>query len=307
MGVKLDDLPPLGSALDSYESGHTSALHAIVLFMETWNRMERQKGMWHQFYRAMQIIPHVEWSPEPFRWWANAWTTVDSFEMFHETYLSQYGPLFDAVEFVREYERNPKKAVKGLRQQQKERTIKKVEELVRLNPDATHEQVAEWAGVSRVRVTQIVNEMKTKDDANPLKDKDNFSGDGDFITIDSKRRGHGSTGKAYILGRLKRDAVTDPKAKELLAQVEKGEISARKAGIEAGFIKPADPARIVEKKVQELTDTEVIDLFKNLHRSLPESFGHLEMAKESARSLTDEEMDEFVAWLEEERAARSSL
>ncbi|AHE99841.1 hypothetical protein [Thioalkalivibrio paradoxus] len=107
----------------------------------------------------------------------------------------------------------------------------------------------------------------------------------------------GTNSRDHIIGRLKRDAREDPKAKEVLARVEKGEVSARAAGIEMGWVKPADPARIVEKQVERLSDDEVVDLYKNLARSLPEAkWNHLEAAKEAVMALSDDEMAGFEAW-----------
>ena len=122
---------------------------------------------------------------------------------------------------------------------------------------------------------------------------------GDNVTLNKRDRGNS---KDYIIARLKRDAATDPKAREALQLLEAGKVSARKAGIHAGFIKPADPALIVEKQVAAMEPEELIDVYRNLTRSLPEShWDYLEAAKEAVRNLNDAEFRKFTAWLKSER------
>ena len=128
--------------------------------------------------------------------------------------------------------------------------------------------------------------------------EENKVADGTFVSPQATKP-RGTNSRDYIIGRLKRDAREDVKARAVLSRVEKAELSARAAGIEMGWVKPADPARIVEKQVERLSEDEVVDLYKNLARSLPESrWNHLQAAKEAFLALTDDERTAFDTWRE---------
>lgn len=103
--------------------------------------------------------------------------------------------------------------------------------------------------------------------------------------------------RAYLLARLKRDSDTDPKARGLLRRVAQGEVSARAAGLEMGYVKPVDAARVVDNHIKQMAPAELVALYRNLGRNLPEGvYDHLEAAKEAYLGLTDREAAEFMAW-----------
>lgn len=71
-------------------------------------------------------------------------------------------------------------------------------------------------------------------------------GQGDYNHVE-----RGTTGKDYITARLKRDGQED-----LAGQVEKGELSARQAGIKAGFVRPQSPLTALKREWRKASDDE---------------------------------------------------
>lgn len=106
-------------------------------------------------------------------------------------------------------------------------TGKAVEQAVAAHPDATQQQIAEVVGISRSRVSEIVGEVSAKSEPKLLKHGGNMAEQDSHKKVD-----HGAN-RAYILARLKRDG-----HQELAEQVKAGTLSARQAGIQAGFVKP---------------------------------------------------------------------
>ncbi len=96
-------------------------------------------------------------------------------------------------------------------------------------PTATQQQIAEKVGVSRPRVTQLVNEMLAKSEPKLLKHGGKVTEQAYNCKVEKE---HGNSSD-YILARLKRDGF-----EELAQQVKAGTVSARKAGMQAGFVKP---------------------------------------------------------------------
>ena len=116
----------------------------------------------------------------------------------------------------------------------------------------------------------------------------------DNVRFEKKEYGNS---KPYLIARLKRDAKDNPKARGLLKRLEKGELSARQAGLEMGYVKPVDSARIVEQHMERLSPAELVALYRNLGRSLPEdAYDRLEAAREAYRNLTAEEEAAFCSW-----------
>lgn len=112
-----------------------------------------------------------------------------------------------------------------------------------------------------------------------------------------KRTGNNNASPDRVIARLKRDATEDPKARRLLKRLEKGELSARQAGLEMGYVKPVDAAGIVAKHIEHLSQAELVDLYRELSRSLPESaYNHLDAAKEAFLALDDDEAMAFMEW-----------
>jgi hypothetical protein len=103
-----------------------------------------------------------------------------------------------------------------------------VSEFFEKNPRATQQQCAKVLGISQPRVFQIINELLVE---KPRKLNDH--GGLRVGQADNDKLAHG-TGKDYIIARLEKEGQA-----ELAEKVKAGELSARKAGIEAGFIKKA--------------------------------------------------------------------
>ena len=105
------------------------------------------------------------------------------------------------------------------------------------NPDATQQQIAEVVGISRSRVSEIVGEVSAKSEPKLLKHGGNMVEQADHSKVDR----HGNKAD-YILARLKRDGRS-----ELAEQVKAGMLSARKAGIQAGIVKPESQLTAVKR------------------------------------------------------------
>ena len=74
----------------------------------------------------------------------------------------------------------------------------------------------------------------------------------------------GGNQREYILARLERDGQTD-----LLARIERGDLSAHRAAIEAGYVKPtmtvpADPVAMARALRRRLTPAQITELMAAL-------------------------------------------
>lgn len=134
-------------------------------------------------------------------------------------------------------------------------------------------------------------------------DDENKRANGPLVSAEDSGNGKarkGSNSKDRIIARLKRDAQTNDQARELLDNLKAGDISARKAALDMSYIKPADPAKIVEKQIDNLTPAEVVEIHSELSRRLPEkTFDHYSSAVESFLSLSEDEVDRFLSWVNE--------
>ena len=111
-----------------------------------------------------------------------------------------------------------------------------------------------------------------------------------------KERKTGSASPERVIARLKRDAATDPNAQSLLDTLSAGDISARQAALQMGYIKPADPARIVEKQREKLPVEEQVAIWQEWGRALPdEALDRVEVATEALLALTDDEVSRLLA------------
>lgn len=112
-----------------------------------------------------------------------------------------------------------------------------------------------------------------------------------------KERKTGSQSPERIIARLKRDAETNPKAQALLDTLEAGDISARAAAIEMGWVKPPDPARIVEKQREKLAPDEQVRIWREWGRALPdEAIERYDAAQDAFLNLTEIEQGRFLRW-----------
>ena len=102
-------------------------------------------------------------------------------------------------------------------------------------------------GITGQRVGQIESEMKAKSEPKLLNHGGNMAEQPDYNKV-AKEYG---TGKPYILARLKRDGHA-----ELADQVKAGMLSARKAGIQAGIVKPESQLTAVKRAWKKLNESE---------------------------------------------------
>lgn len=97
---------------------------------------------------------------------------------------------------------------------------------------------------------------------NARKKEENTSADRAPVPT-GKRSGKSNDNPERVISRLKRDAATDPNARALLDTLSAGDITARQAAIQMGDIKPADPARIVERQREKLTTDEQVAVWRD--------------------------------------------
>ncbi len=118
--------------------------------------------------------------------------------------------------------------------------------LIGQNPPPTHQQIADAVGLSRSRTTEIVGEMSATTAPKLL----NHGGKREGQAYNGKVANYGNS-KEFITARLKRDGRDD-----LAGQVEKGELSARQAGIKAWFVRPQSPLTALKREWRKASDDE---------------------------------------------------
>ena len=111
-----------------------------------------------------------------------------------------------------------------------------------------------------------------------------------------KERKSGSASPERIIARLKRDANDgDTQAAALLGSLEAGEIKPYRAAVEMGWVKPPDPARIVEKQRERLEPAEQVRLWEQWGRTLPDgAVDRAAIAAEALLNCTEEEVTAAV-------------
>lgn len=119
--------------------------------------------------------------------------------------------------------------------------------LIGQNPPPTHQQIADAVGLSRSRTTEIVGEMSATTAPKLLNHGGKREGQGAYKQVEGK----GSNKADYILARLRRDGRDD-----LAEQVGDGKISARKAGMMAGFVKPQSALTILKREWRRASSDE---------------------------------------------------
>lgn len=116
----------------------------------------------------------------------------------------------------------------------------------------------------------------------------------------AKERKTGSQSPERIIARLKRDAETDPKAAALLDSLEAGDISARGAALEMGWIKPADPIKTIEKQREKIAPDDQVRAWVDWGRAIPdEALTRYDAACEAFLNLTPTERRQLLAWASE--------
>jgi hypothetical protein len=264
-----DRLPSPGHALSYFEEGSMPPIEALALFFESWYRLGRQPtpSDYAMLYRALkEMLPAVkEWPQEPVVYWSGEdlngtpkyQAILTSYEKFKE-YLDPFGPLFDAHEFIKAYE-----------------TGKGAEYIERVKPADTHGGKREGAG------------RKAKDEDG------NQSANRDL----KKKQGKSNDNPERVIARLKRDAETDPKAQAILDTLEAGDISARGAALEMGWIKPPDPIKTIEKQREKIAPDDQVKAWVDWGRAIPnEALTRYDAAQEAFLNLTEMEQRRFIKW-----------
>lgn len=286
---KRDQLPSLGHAISYFERGAMPPIKALVLFFESWYRLGRvpNKFDYGLLYRALkEILPAVtEWPKEPVIYWAGKdlngtpihQAYVDSYDKFKE-YLEPFGPLFDAHDFIRAYEEGKGSEYMAM--------------VASVEPAGRHGGAREGAG-RPAKEQSGVDQGEVNQSANCALNKP------------KRKSGKSNADPEKVIARLKRDrtdealpAETREKAGFLLAGIERGEVKPYKAAKAMGYVKPPDPAKIVEKQREKLEPEEQVRIWEQWGRSLPDDvINRLEIAKDAYLNLSDDEALTFIEWV----------
>ena len=106
----------------------------------------------------------------------------------------------------------------------------------------------------------------------------------------SKRKRKSQNSPERIIARLKRDAASDPHAEALLGSIEAGDIKPYRAAVEMGWVKPQDPAVVIEKNYSKLDVKDQVMLWEQWGRALPEkSVDRVAIAVEALLNCTEHE------------------
>lgn len=179
-----------------------------------------------------------------------------SYEEYEERFLR---PILTDVEALREILRKHKigelteqeaneRAAKYLsRKEQAEQTRQAVEAALAENTDATHQQIAKEIGITRQRVSQIANEMQASSEHKLLNHGVNQHSGVAYRQVQDK----GSNKADYILARLERDGHSN-----LFLKAKNGELSARQAGILAGFVHQESQLTVLKRAWRKANESE---------------------------------------------------
>ena len=206
--------------------------YADTLALGMGNILARE---WAVFYEALAYVKKNEtWKRTPIYTDQPTGEKFKSFEQYFESRASRPFSEFIALEktyrFAEQFapellKETLEKATS--RREQAEATQAAVAQAIADQPTATQQQIAEKVGVSQQRVSQLTSEIQAKSEPKLLKHGGKVTEQGSHTNVD---RG---VNRDYILARLKRDGF-----EELAQQVKAGAVSARKAGMQAGFVKP---------------------------------------------------------------------
>jgi hypothetical protein len=112
-----------------------------------------------------------------------------------------------------------------------------------------------------------------------------------------KKQGKSNDNPERVIARLKRDAETDPKAQAILDTLEAGDISARGAALEMGWIKPPDPIKTIEKQREKIAPDDQVKAWVDWGRAIPnEALTRYDAAQEAFLNLTEMEQRRFIKW-----------
>ncbi len=248
--------PDLGTIISDAQNTKVNPPHkSIVLFFEKWWGMNRMPATdeYRLLYIALtEILPKVEWPKEEFTYWVNHKDSalITKFETFDRLYLKRFGPMFDAIEFVHAYKAgNVIEYVEKISRRQKANETKEsVIKAMTEHPEATHEQIAEVAGVTRRRVSQIIDGNEKEINLEP---KLLNHGANQHSGLNNGQVLNGGNSKDYVIARLERDGKYD-----LATQVRSGSKSARQASIEAGFKVPESQLTILKRAWKKASEVD---------------------------------------------------
>ena len=167
------------------------------------------------------------------------------------------------------------------------------------NPGATQEQIAEKVGLSQQRVQQITSEIQANEPPKLLKHggkrEKQVANSPVAKTFQASKKS--STSPERIKARLTRDAEANPKAKEVLEELELGSTTARQAALKMGWVKPPDIVKQVEKQREKLSVEDQVKIWEQWGRSIPdEAMDRIGIAKEAFLNLDESSQNEFLAW-----------
>ena len=247
------ELPDLGSIIAAID-GETPPHKLLVQFFQKWWSLREQPafGEYRLLYIALsKLLPQVVangWPKEEFKYWVNHGDSalITRHSTFKRIYLDRFGPFFDAVEFVRQFEEGTAEGyIVGCRKARKQATKAKVAAAKEANPDATDKQIGEVVGVTGRRVGQIRegNEKEAKPEPKLLSHGGNMAEQGSYDNL--------GRGKPYIIARLQRDGYSD-----LADQVKAGKLSARAAAMEAGFKVPESQLTALKRHWKKASEAE---------------------------------------------------
>jgi hypothetical protein len=200
--TRADELPEPGYALYAFDRGIFPPHKCLVIFFEAWFSKEVLPGQYDLLYRALHdILPAVEWPQEPFTFWGGRFdytVAIPNYKTFKFHYLDRFGPLFDAVEFIKEYERNG----------------------------------------GEVEVDRRGEVQALRDGRGNPTGANQHTPPEDRISRDCAKSSPGySDTKERVEARLARDAQTDPQAADVMQRYGRGELTAHAAAVEMGWRK----------------------------------------------------------------------
>ena len=300
MRIVAEELPPFGLPYIDFVEGRMPAHKAIVLFFAQWKRMDHSPmaAEYEVLCRVLrEMLPAVEWPDDQFQFWAGKKgdyrAHFENYEMFRKWAIEPFGPLFDVADLLRAYENGT--FVEYMSRAEKAKATKDaVAKAKAENPNATQEQIAEKVGLSRSRVTEIVGEMSANEPPKLLNHGGKREKQVDNGKLDKTK---GGNSPEYIKARLTRDADADPKAKEVLEELESGSTTARQAALKMGWVKPPDIVKQVEKQREKLSVEDQVKIWEQWGRSIPDGvMDRIGIAKEAFLNLDESSQNEFLAW-----------
>ena len=149
------------------------------------------------------------------------------------------------------------------------------------------------ARVERERAKASVKMEPAKAQGAPVGNQNAAKGEenkGNNITFETTNQAKRGTRADYFIARLKRDAASDPHAEALLGSIEAGDIKPYRAAVEMGWVKPQDPAVVIEKNYSKLDVKDQVMLWEQWGRALPEkSVDRVAIAVEALLNCTEHE------------------